>query len=102
MTDTMAQVWAILVAGHVNQLWDQWQNSEEGGCCNQCCGPCWALKELLDRGALDGYYAAYLKDAGGGSDVWDEKNQQIDRKFLTEAWAVDRGCSDAHDELEKS
>lgn len=93
---------AYLVAGHVHDLWDSWVSDEDRpGCCNRCCEPCKALKDLLDRGMLDTLYEVYEKHMrpGGGdysedSDVWDTRNQQVNRKLLTEAWGIpcNSGC----------
>lgn len=86
------RVIAFLVAGHVHHLWQAWQDPEARGCCTECCGPCWALKELLDRDELDDYYAAYVAETGGPDDIWDVERHEINRKFLDEVWAVDLGC----------
>jgi hypothetical protein len=84
---------AFLVTGHVNNLWSQWANDKEApGCCPECCAPCGALKDLLDRGQLDELYGAYMDHCGTDSDTWDVDKRQVGREWLLEAWSVDLGC----------
>lgn len=98
MTETLAlpmSILAPLVAGHVNILWDQTVNQEEedAGCCQVCCAPCRALADLIQMDVLDSIYAAYLDQSGGrDSAVWDRKNNQIDRNWLSKAWPSDFEC----------
>lgn len=100
MTETTmpTHVAAWLVAGHVDNLWQQWANDEEvPGCCPQCCGPCAGLKELLDLGLLDELYGAYVDQFGGYMLTWDAAKRQVGRDWLLAAWSVDRGCHDQHE-----
>jgi len=84
---------AFLVAGHVGDLWSQWAHDKETpGCCPTCCGPCAALKDLLDRGQLDDLYGVYVDHVGGGHEPWDADKGQVGRDWLTQAWSVDLGC----------
>jgi hypothetical protein len=84
---------ARLVAGHVDRLWDAWANDGDmPGCCPECCGPCAALKDLYDRGELDGLYGAYVDQGFGEMDTWDAEKRQVGRGWLLEAWSVDLGC----------
>jgi hypothetical protein len=97
MTTMPTQIAAWLVAGHVDQLWQQWANETDPdmrGCCNRCCGPCAAMKELYDRGELDALYGAYVGRVGGDMETWDAEKRQVGREWLHEAWSVDPGCHD--------
>jgi hypothetical protein len=89
---------AFLVGGHLVHLWAAVQD-EIGGCCNDCCGSCWALKQLLDSGELDDLYRVYVNLTGGpdNDSIWDTANDQVDRGLLTQAWSVDLGCREDHD-----
>lgn len=79
---------AFLVAGHVDNLWQQWANDKDvPGCCPECCGPCAGLKDLLDRGQLDELYGAYMAHTGGESETWDAEKRQVGRTWLAEAWS---------------
>jgi hypothetical protein len=90
---TLTAAW--LVAGHVDNLWQQWANDKEmPGCCPECCGPCAGLKALLDAGQLDDLYGAYVDHVGGEIATWDPVKRQVGRDWLAEAWSVDRGCHD--------
>lgn len=83
---------AYLVAAAVHQLWNATEDTDLGGCCPYCCGPCHALRTLDATGQLDQLYGAYLAIVGGDDEVWDADNQRIDREWLTRAWSVDLGC----------
>ena len=85
---------ARLVAGHVDLLWQAWANGPDDarGCCPVCCGPCSALKDLLDAGLLDELYGTYVDQGFGEMETWDAEKRQVGRKWLLEAWAVDMGC----------
>lgn len=92
---------ARLVAGHVNILWSQWANEtdpEFKGCCPECCGPCNALRDLLEAGQLDELYGAWLAQDESRSFAWDFANRQVGRDWLAAAWSGDRGCRDQHEE----
>lgn len=95
-TTTMpTHVAALLVAGHVNNLWHQWANDKDvPGCCPRCCGPCAALKELFDTGQLDDLYGAYMDRVGGESDTWDPERRTVGRAWLLKAWSVELTCHD--------
>lgn len=83
---------AGLVAGHVDQLWQQWANDTEmPGCCPVCCAPCHALKQLLELGLLDELYGVYADHVGGELSTWDPKQRMVRRDWLEQAWSVDRG-----------
>ena len=83
---------ARLVAGHVNHLWQQWADEDLRGCCNRCCAPCAALKDLYDRGQLDRLYGVYVDHVGDDHSPWDPERRQIDRAWLNRAWTADLGC----------
>lgn len=84
---------ARLVAGHVDNLWSQWANDDEvPGCCPLCCGPCAALKDLLDRGQLDELYGVYVDQGFGEMDTWDAERRQVGRDWLRKAWSADATC----------
>ncbi|MEU8334728.1 hypothetical protein [Micromonospora tulbaghiae] len=83
-----ADVAMLMAAGHLNQLHAADQNE---GCCPVCCGPCAALKTLLDAGQLDDIARGY---AAGGWDVWDTERDQVNRAFLARAWRR-TGCHTA-------
>lgn len=92
-TTTMSTLTAArLVAGHVDILWDQWANGDEGGCCPWCCAPCAALKDLLATGQLDELYGTYVDQGFGEMDTWDAERRQVERTWLTEAWSANLGC----------
>lgn len=71
----------FLAAGHLNHL--HAVDQEDDGCCPVCCGPCAALKALLDAGQLDSIVRDY---AAGGWDCWDTNADQVDRRWLARAW----------------
>lgn len=73
-----APVAEMLIAGHLNILW----RDNEDGCCSTCCGPCWALKTLLDAGRLD----ALVRDYGRGCSWWNQAADEVDREWLAKAW----------------
>jgi hypothetical protein len=93
-TTTMPTLTAArLVAGHVDHLWNQWANDKEvPGCCTECCGPCAALKDLLDRGQLDELYGVYVDQGFGETATWDAEKRQVDRRWLLAAWSFPLGC----------
>lgn len=83
MTDTVtmpARVAMFLTAGHLDHLHAA---DQDEGCCPVCCGPCSALKALLDAGQLDSIVRDY---AAGGWDCWDTQAGQVDRRWLARAW----------------
>ena len=92
MTDTVtldAQTAARLAAHALNQLWDADQDDEDpevSGCCPECCGPCVALRQLLDAGQLDDVVRPYVEATGGDWSWW--VNNQVDRDWLTRAWRM--------------
>lgn len=93
MSDEMStmptRVAAWLVAGHVDQLWQQWANDAEvPGCCPECCGPCAGLKALYDTDQLDSLYGAYVDHVGGQMDTWDAAKRQVGRAWLLEEWSL--------------
>lgn len=90
------RVAAFLVAGHIHQLWYQSQDEDHPGCCPVCCGPCWALRQMLDTGQLDALFRAYIEETGAGDSTWDEAVGRIDRVWLERAWSVDLGCREFH------
>ncbi|MEV5211259.1 hypothetical protein AB0K35_27685 [Micromonospora sp. NPDC053740] len=57
----------------------------EGRRCPVCCGPCFALKTLLDAGQLDDIVRAYGSE---GWDWWDADTGQVDRGLLARAWRM--------------
>lgn len=73
-----AKVAEMLVLGHINMLW---MKDQDEGCCPVCCGPCWALKWLLDSGQLEDIIA----DAGPGHFWW---KGAVDREWLAQAWRM--------------
>lgn len=93
MTDVTlpARVAELLIADALGALWGA---DETTGCCPACCGPCSALKELLDAGRLDDLVREYGRDCFW----WDEANDRVDREWLTGAWRMtacheeDPGC----------
>lgn len=88
------KVATFLVAGHLNHLWatmdDVTEEPEFRGCCNVCCGPCWALNRLLETDQLDDICSPYKE----GWVWWDEEKDQINREMLAKAWQR----KDCHDE----
>jgi hypothetical protein len=87
------QTAAFLVAPLVDHLWQQWSDGE--GCCNQCCCACIALNDLLDEGKLDELYGIYVKICGSpaeGHATWDAEKGQVERTWLTAAWAFPKKC----------
>lgn len=80
--DATAAQW--LVAGALNLLYPE--DPDDGVCCPVCCGPCAALKQLLDAGQLDDIARGY---AEGGWDWWDETADQVNRARLMRAWRLD-------------
>lgn len=84
---------ALLVGHAVGELWASTEDPELGGCCPQCCGPCSALKRMLEVGTLDWFYDIYV-DLTGATFMWDADKQEVDREWLTRAWSVNRGCHD--------
>ncbi|MEV2239594.1 hypothetical protein [Micromonospora sp. NPDC049891] len=84
-----ADVAMFLTAGHLNHLHAAGQDL---GCCPVCCGPCLALKKLLDAGQLDDIVREYAS-WGGGWECWDEQAGQVDRVWLAGAWRM----TDCHD-----
>lgn len=75
-----AEAAMFLVAGHLNQLHAA---DQDEGCCPVCCGPCFALKALLDGGQLHDIARGY---AAGGWDCWDAAADRVDRALLARAW----------------
>ncbi len=85
MSDTVtlpAEAAMFLVAGHINMLASA---DEDEGCCPVCCGPCAALKTLLDAGQLDDIVRTY---GSQGWDWWDAETGQVDRGLLARAWRM--------------
>lgn len=88
---------AYLVAGALNHLWTMW--ATDSHCCNVCCVPCIALKELLDNGQLDVLYGAYLDACDGGHDhTWDDETKQVKRDWLDQVWSGPRECHEGGDD----
>lgn len=85
---------AMLVAGHLHHLWMAVQDDDPdlAGCCKVCCGPCWALHQLLDTGQLDALMRIYVEHTGGEDGTWDAANGRVDRGLLERAWSVRLGC----------
>ena len=82
---------AYLTAGALNHLWQMWVNDET--CCNVCCVPCIALKELLDKGQLDELYGVYMEACDSGhDDTWDAVNGKVKRTWLGQVWSGPREC----------
>lgn len=80
-----------LVAGALSHLWevspDAQPDGAEGeatGCCPRCCGPCSALKALLDAGQLDALAAV----DGRRCFYWDTVEDRVDRAWLERAWTM--------------
>lgn len=90
--DELEDMFAWLVGGAMGTLFSQVQDRFFGGCCPVCCGPCSALKTMLDSGDLDRLFAHYLMLAQSRSVMWDAENGRVDREFLADAWSVDLGC----------
>lgn len=90
-----------LAAGHLNNL--AWQGHEESdeddmqGCCTRCCGPCGALKRMLDAGQLDDILRPYTVD---GWDWWNAAEDRLDRDALAKAWDPEN-CPNHDDEDEE-
>lgn len=81
--DAQAATW--LVAHALGEL-DGWPEPEdEDGCCPTCCGPCGALKLLLDAGQLDDIARPYGQD---GLSWWDDANDRVDRGWLERGWRM--------------
>jgi hypothetical protein len=78
-----AETAALLVAGHLDILHGK---EQDVGCCPRCCGPCSALKRLLDEGQLDQIVWAY--GVQRRVEWWDEKAARVDRDWLASAWRM--------------
>lgn len=71
------KVAALMAIGHLDDLLHE-------PCCPVCCGPCWALKSLVDSGQLDELVGlrGWARNAGW----WDRETSQVDRAWLAEVW----------------
>lgn len=87
---------ARLVGGAMARLWAQSWDPQRGGCCPRCCGECYALSMLTDRGMLDDLYGIYV-GLTGADEMWDERNRRVDRAFLARVWSVNLGCHEPGD-----
>jgi len=97
MVDIRALDLSFLVANNLVQLWETYpyvpgdddltppDPEDRWGCCPICCGPCSALKRMLDDGVLDWIAAVYENKLS--SYFWDKGNQMIRRDWLELAWA---------------
>ncbi len=86
MVTMPADVAMLMAAGHLNLLAAA---DDDFGCCPVCCGPCHALKTLLDAGQLDDIVRPYAT----GWDWWDANRGEVDRAWLARAWRLnDCGC----------
>lgn len=83
-----------LTVGHLSKLWEMMDDITEEpalrGCCDTCCGLCWALNRLLATQQLDDICRPYKE----GWVWWDEKNDRVNRDMLAKAW----GRTDCHSE----
>lgn len=79
-------VWLPLFAHGLNELF---VDEQDEGCCYECCGPCNALKQMLDAGLLD-YYAKMVIETMGDSYWW--KKDKVDREWLESAWRLTKVC----------
>lgn len=66
-----------------------WLAERDEGCCPECCGPCFALRTLLNAGQLDELLAT---DPATEGMLWWVKGR-VDREWLTRAWRL----TDCHD-----
>ena len=78
MSHTPAQ-FAVLLEHAINELY---HSSQDEGCCYKCCGPCSVIYEKLNDGTLD----QAVSTRANGSIWWDDELEQVDRKFLHDAW----------------
>jgi hypothetical protein len=72
-----------LVASALHGLWSKTEDEDLGGCCWHHCGPCGALKTLLDAGHLDDLVPRVERH--GGNAIWDEAREQVWRGWLVPA-----------------
>lgn len=92
------RVMQYLLAGHLDHVWsaynlpdpeepddsDWGQDALFEGCCPLCCGPCWALKQLVTDGTLE----LLLGDIVKSSFYWDAERQEVSRAWLNDAWKM--------------
>jgi hypothetical protein len=77
--NTEAVAWLVIHA--INGLY---QDDQEEGCCPKCCGPCLALKLLLDDGQLDDAVRIHAD----GYDWWDERVGMVKRSLFDNGWRM--------------
>jgi hypothetical protein len=78
----LREPFAILVVHQLNMLWYAAQNddSDDRGCCADCCAPCGIVRDLLDVGVLPdviGWAPEHL------TETW----QPLDEAWLRARWA---------------
>lgn len=72
---------AFLIIQAINDVHGSLDDEEAfRGCCQICCGPCSALKTLLDEGSLDRLVAEHA-----GNYVW-WVDGVVDRDLFARAW----------------
>lgn len=78
---------AALTVGALDTLWGQ-----EGTCCPYCCGLCWVLRDMHNRGDLDSIVRLAPERMVVGSGWWNEEGRHVDRFWLTSKW-MDSTCT---------
>ncbi len=90
MSDTVTldkNALAMLVDYALVKIWDFDVNDpEKPKCCPDCCGPCNAIRTLLDAGQLDDIVRERM---AGNSLIWDDKRDQVDRALLDRVWRME-------------
>lgn len=89
---------AALIAGTLNiHVWDD-GTPDDQGCCPECCGPCHAVRALLDADQLDDILRGTYFSVGWS--FWNDDLDQVDRAVLEHGWRMEDCHSSIHFEVD--